>query len=512
MLGNIKALVVVLAIATTLFHLAKPIALQFMSGEDFSRRRLVWFVLTTVCFTAPNFSLYALVATPMFLWANRRDSNPIALYLWMLHVAPPVDVLIPLPGTGGGLLPLDNSRLLAVCVLLPAAMRYRRNQTEPAAARFGAMEVLLLAFGLLQVTLYTPPDFPNHPVIQDTWLNIMRRVLQFFLDTYLLYYTVARTCQTRRRMVDAAASFCLACGVMAAVAMFEHLRNWLLYTDIISHWANDPHAAFYLVRGGSVRAQVSAGHSIALGNILAVGFGFWLYLKSHVRSAKYRIGVTLVLWSGLYATSSRGAWLGAAIVYFAFLAAGPRAASRLVKGAVLAVVVAGLIMASPLGDRILEMLPSTGEPADIYRHRLAERGWALVLAHPFFGDRFPWPEMEDLRQGEGIIDIVNTYLGVALNYGLVGLFCFVSFILLGMKGVYVRAKKLANSDPDLALLGASLIACIVGILVMIDSNSFALGCEKMFYVLAGLTSAYAMVARSGQHGRTAFSASNTLQN
>jgi O-antigen ligase len=151
-----------------------------------------------------------------------------------------------------------------------------------------------------------------------------------------------------------------------------------------------------------------------------------------------------------------------------------------------------------MGDRILEMLPVTGQPADPYRYRLAERGWELVLAHPFFGDQFPWPEMEDLRQGEGIIDLVNTYLGVALNYGLIGLFCFLSFILLGMTTVYARTRELIQSDLDLALFGISLIACIVGTLVMIDSNSFNMGPEKIFYVLAGLTTAYARLARSPQ--------------
>ncbi len=510
--SNIKRLIVVLAIATIIFRLAKPIALRFMNGEDFSRRRLVWLVLTAVCFVSPNFWLYCLVAIPVLLWANRHDSNPIALYLLMLHVIPPVGLIIPLVGDKG-LFTLDNNRLLALFVLLPAAMRYRKNlhsrknQEDAATSRFGAMDVLLLAFGALQVALYTLPD--QYPIVPDTTANFLRRIFLFFLDTYLLYFTVTRTCQSRQKMVDAAATFCLACGIMAATAIFENLRHWLLYTDIISSWGNDPNAAHYLMRGGSVRAQVSAGHSIALGNILTVGFGFWLYVKSHVPSIKARVGVTLLAWGGLYATSSRGAWLGAAVVYFAFLAAGPRAASRLVRGTLLAVAVAGLILMSPIGDRVLEMLPKAGTPADSYRHRLAQRGWELVLEHPFFGNQFPWPEMEDLRQGEGIIDLVNTYLGVALNYGLVGLFCFVSFILLGMKNVYVCTKKLFRSDPDLALFGTSLIACIAGILVMIDSNSFALGCEKLFYLLAGLTTAYASFVKSKQHPPAALSARNT---
>jgi hypothetical protein len=510
MLANLKALIVVLALAATVFHLTKPIALRFMSVEDFSRRRLVWFVLTTACFVLPNLWLYALVAVPMLIWANRHDSNPTSLYIWMLHVVPPVSVIIPLPGTSG-LLPLDNNLLLATCVLLPAAARYRKNREKPAVSQFGTMDVLLIAYGVLQVSLYTLPDLPDHLVIPDTSLNVIRRAILFFLDTYVLYYTVARTCQSRLKLADAAASFCLACGVLAAIALFENLRSWLLYTDIASSWGDDPHAGFYLTRGGSVRAQASAGHSIALGNILAVGFGFWLYLKSHVQSAKQRVGVTLLLWAGLYATTSRGAWLGTATIYFTFLAAGPRAASRIVKGGLLAVVVAGLIAVSPISDRVLALLPETGKPADEYRHRLAERGWQLVMEHPFFGDQFPWPEMEDLRQGEGIIDIVNTYLAVALNYGLTGLFCFVSFILIGMTKVYARTRELVHSDPDLALFGTSLIACITGILLMIDSNSFAL-IENSFYVLAGLTAAYARLAKSEQHRPAVLAPRKTLQN
>ena len=513
MLTSIKALIVVLSIAATIFYLAKPIALRFMSGEDFSRRRLVWFILTAVCFISPNFWLCALVAVPMLVWAGRKDPNPIALYLLMLHVIPPVAVTIPILGNNG-LFPLDNYRLLALCVLLPATIRYRKNPEGSMSGAFGTMDILLLAFGVLQVALYTPPDLPHHFVIPDSPSNALRRAVLFLLDTYLLYFAVSRICQSRQKMVDAAASFCLACAVMAAIAMFERTKGWLLYVDIGSRWGNDPNAAFYLTRGGSVRAQVSAGHALALGYLLAIAFGFWLYLKSHVQTRIHRVGVTLLLWAGLFGSFSRGAWLGALAVYFTFNAAGPRAVSRLVKGTGLALTIAGLVAVSPIGDRILDMLPVMGRTADFsitYRQRLAERGWELVLAHPFFGDQLPWPEMEDLRQGEGIIDMVNTYLGVALNYGFIGLFCFLSFILLGMTKAYARARELSRSDPDLALLGTSLTACIVGTLIMIDGNSFNLGSEKMFYVLAGLTTAYARLSRSPQHRPAVLSAGNLRQ-
>jgi O-antigen ligase len=508
MLYTFKRLIVVLALAAIVFYLAKPIALRYMSGEDFSRRRLVWFLLTTVGFVSPSFWLYVLAAAPIFLWASRKDSNPIALYLLMLHVIPPAGFIIPILGNNG-LFALDNYRLLAICVLLPAALRYRKDRDKAAVREWGVMDVLLLAFGALQVALYTLPDL--QVPTPDSPSNVLRRAVLFFLDTYLLYFTVSRTCRSRRELVDAVATFCLACAVMAAIALFEYVRRWLLYVEILGAWGVPLTSFVWLTRGGELRAQASAGHALSLGYLLAIGFGFWLYLGSHVQRRMRRLGVTLLLWAGLFATVSRGPWLGAVTAYFSFFAAGPRAVSRLAKGTLLAAGAVLLIIVSPLGDRIIDVLPVMGKTPDdniLYRQHLAERGWEIVLAHPFFGDQFPWPKMADLRQGEGIIDIVNTYLGVALNYGLVGLFCFLGFILLGMKKVYARTRQLRDSDPDLASLGTSLIACIVSTLVMIYSASFNLGAQKMFYFLAGLASAYSRLPLSPTHEPAAARALN----
>ena len=281
---------------------------------------------------------------------------------------------------------------------------------------------------------------------------------------------------------------------------------------LTSEAAGEPIPTLRFILQGRFGTRASFGRPLhSLGHLLAVAFGFWLYLRSHVESRIHRIGVTLLLWGGLFGAFSRGGWLGALAVYFTYIAAGPRAASRFVKGTSLAIAVAGLIAVSPIGDQILEMIPTFGKPADIYRHRLAERGWELVFAHPFFGNQFPWPEMEDLRQGEGIIDMVNTYLGVALSYGFIGLFCFLSFILLGMTRAYVRARELSHSDSDLALLGASLIACIVGTLIMIDSNSFILGREKMFLRASGPYDCVSRLTKSPPQRPAVLSASNVLR-
>lgn len=62
----------------------------------------------------------------------------------------------------------------------------------------------------------------------------------------------------------------------------------------------------------------------------------------------------------------------------------------------------------------------------------------MIQRNPLFGsfDFRNTPEMQSMIQGEGIIDIVNTYINLALRVGLVGLTLFVGFfvsILFGLR-------------------------------------------------------------------------------
>jgi hypothetical protein len=127
------------------------------------------------------------------------------------------------------------------------------------------------------------------------------------------------------------------------------------------------------------------------------------------------------------------------------------------------------------------------------------------------GDQFARSKMEDLRQGEGIIDFVNTYMQVTLFYGFVGLSLFVSIILIALSKAYRALKKFAPSDPDLALLGCSLVACMIGTLVMIAASSFIGAYAQMFYVLAGLSAAYANLSLSEQPSQTTLVPAHSTQ-
>jgi O-antigen ligase len=500
--NSIKELIVVLAIGAAIFRLGKPIFLCFGNERDYSRRRNVWFVLTATAFLSPNFWLFTLVAAPLLVWAGRKDKNPIALYLLLLHVIPTIPATIPMPGLNS-LFDLDNYRLLSICILIPAAWRLKKSKDSNRVRGITSMDLLLLTFGALQVALFIPPDLPNHVILHDSFTNILRRAFLFFIDVYIVYYAVSRACSNRQLIVEAQAAFCLACVIMAGIAVFETARHWLMYTDMAFRWSNDVAFALYKERGGSLRAEASSGNPLALGYLLAIAFGFWQYLQSHIESKASRLAVMALLLLGLLATFSRGPLIGAFGIYLVVLAIGVRGVPRLLKRAIFGLLLVMLLSQLPIGERLAQSLPFTAQSGNqeadysiSYRRRLAARSWDLIKEHPFFGDQLALQKLEDLRQGEGIIDTVNTYAEITMFYGFIGIGTFIGLLLVALYRLYGVAKAIAQDDPDFALMGFTLAGCIIGTLLMLATCSFILGYVKLFYVIAGLSAAYGHLGKS----------------
>jgi len=490
----LKELIVVIAISLPIFHFAKRVAPMFSAPKDFVRRRNIWLALTVAAFTLPNFWWFTLFAGPLLIWGSRTDSNPIAFYLSLMLVIPSVPVEIPTI-VFNRLFMLDSYRLLSLCVLVPAARRLWKLQRS--VGRLGKIDMLLLGYGLIQTVFFIRPDLSPHVSMEDSFTNILRRAFLFLLDAYVLYFVASRLCTSRRMIAEAMGAYCLSAALVAVTALFETTRHWLLYSDLTLRWAGEAASPFYTMRAELLRPQASTGGPLQLGYLLAVALGYWLYIRSIVNSRAFSIIVILLFCGALTVTLSRGPWVGAIVTVFTFAALGPRALPRLIKSISVAAIASIAVFISPLGARIMSVIPfiGTGGPSDTvtYRERLLSRSWELILQHPFFGDQFVLSKMTDLRQGQGIIDLVNTYAEVTLYYGVIGLAFFVSPIILAFLNAYTGARRTAHSNPDLSLLGASLAACIIGTLVMLVSCSFIGGYAQMFYILCGLGSSYRLL-------------------
>jgi hypothetical protein len=480
MLTNLKALIVVLAMAAIIFAMARPFCLRFTAVEDFNRRRIVWFLLTSVAFISPSFWLYVLVAIPVMVWSGKRDTSPLALYFLLIFIIPPFVVDIPIVGINR-LFEINQSRLLGFFVLLPTVWQRGRESTSINNKNwFLLADVLLLLYGALQLILFVPYESPT---------NTLRRAFLYLVDTYLVYYTFSRLTNNRRALLESLGALCLSACLYAPMALFESLKGWLLYTEIADRWGII--AEGWLLRGDSLRAQVSLGHSLTLGFSLAIGVGAWMHLKSTEPSRVRRAFVFGLLSVGLFFTYSRAPWLVAALIPILYLGLASKNLVSFVKSMLLLVVIAGGIALTPLGSAIISLLPGVGtqgqETVD-YRQQLAATSWRLIQLHPLLGNPFVLLDMEDLRQGQGIIDLVNAFAAVALFYGLVGLVLYCGVFVTALVGGFnCLLRSRMEGDMEMVSLGATLLACLLMTLLFMGTGGFI----WMQWQLAGLLIGYA---------------------
>jgi O-antigen ligase len=487
--SNFKELIIVLAVGGLIFALGRRTATALMDEGDFKRRRNAWLILSAAAFLSPSFWLFALIAAPTLFWGAKRDTNPLGFYLLLLNVVPSVPVEIPAIGVNE-FFSLDIFRLLAFCVLIPAAFRYRRSADSAQTRHLGKMDVLLLSYGGLLAIFFVAPDLPNHVILHNSVTNVLRTAFLFLIDAYVLYYVASRTCRSPRAITDAMAAFCFSCLVMSSLAVFEAVKHWLLYTDLTRAWGGDPIDLQYVIRAGMLRAESSSGNALVLGYLLAIAFGCWLHLKTRLSKSGLNRLVAPMLWFGLFASFSRGPWIGAIAIYFAHAALHTNGRSRLFKAALTCAFLGLLLSLTPLGSKLLDSLPfhSGGKSAVTldYRQRLVAESLPLIQAHPYLGDQLALTKLQDMRQGQGIIDVVNAYLGIVLFHGLIGLFLFVGFLVSALFLAYRVAKRPAVAGAELTSAATSLAACLIGTAIMLADCSFILGYVPTFYSLCGL--------------------------
>ena len=72
---HIRALFVILALATVVFAFARRPAADLIPLNDFIRRRNLWLGLTVLAFISHSFWLYAALAAIVLTIARRRERN-----------------------------------------------------------------------------------------------------------------------------------------------------------------------------------------------------------------------------------------------------------------------------------------------------------------------------------------------------------------------------------------------------------------------------------------------------
>jgi O-antigen ligase len=492
---HLRALIVILILSTTVFALARRPACAIAGTGNFMRRRNLWFALTLAAFLAHNFWIYTFIAILLLTYANRREANPPALFFFILFALPIATAPIPGMGLINYLFDLSHARILSLFILLPAFFILIRQSNSLSFGRMGP-DIVLAAYILLVIIL---------SLRQNNITDTLRQVFCLFIDVVLPYYVISRSLKDLQAFRDALLSFVVAVMVVALLAVFEAFRHWLLYHSLLAALGLNQ-ASAYLERSGSLRALVTAGNSIALGYLMVVGMGFYLFLQRYIRKKFIRqLGMALLA-AGLIAPLSRGPWVGAVVLLAVFTVTGRNAVPRLVGLAAAATLALSLIAVLPGGERVTNLIPFIGstEQGNIdYRQNLIDNSIIVIARNPWFGsiNYLDAPEMESLRQGQGIIDIVNTYIQVALETGFIGLGLFVSFFALTLLGIYRAMRSIPDRNSEERLLGRALLATLLAILLMIFTVSSITIIPIVYWSVAGLGVAYAQMVRRERRER-----------
>jgi len=491
MAEHFRALLVILVLTITLFIYLKTATTSVTKSTDFSSRRNAWISLTLIAFISHSFWIYSIIAIAIIFIAKARDKNPLALFFILLFAIPPAQSQIPGFGLINYLVELDHIRLLSLTILLPAFFALRQNsETEYFGKLWPDRFLLAYCFVVILVNLR-----------DTTFTDTLRQTFYIAIDVFLPYFVASRGIKNITIMKDSLMAFLIATLLLAIIGAFEFSRGWLLYRGLINAMEFKWSYGGYLGRTGSVRASATTGQAIALGYVMAIGLGIFFYLHRSIENRFKRSMIAILLGIGLLAPLSRGPWVGFAAISLVFIITGKSAVRRLATIGLACIVALPLIAFIPGGEKILNLLPFTGsvESENItYREQLINNSLIVIERNPWFGsiDFLKTPEMQALRQGQGIVDIVNSYIGIALQYGLVGLSLFIFFFASILVGIRKSMKSIESKDADIYHLGRSLISTIIGILVIIFTVSSITVIPVVYWSIAGICVAYIQLTKS----------------
>lgn len=447
----LRALIYVLIISAPALYIAGKVAVPLIGEVEFRLWRNCWIIATFVTFLSRSFFDFAVALAIMSIYIHRNSRQPILLYVILMFVAPCVSVGVGIPGVFNRIIDLDPPRLLAITILMPLAIELWREHDNRELR--GPDVLVIVFFGYISILALRLGDINS----------ILRVVPGYFLDILLPYFVFSRSLRSASEINQVLLAFVVSALPLAAVGFFEIWRSWRIYYVVVQEW-DVVLITIYLFRDGFLRAATTSVESIAFGFLCMTAGGCLLALRTPKSLGIWRYAALGVLVIGLLSSVSRGPWLGFALCVMMLVMTNLRVSAKLLVWTIPAVTALTFLHPSFI-DRFTNLLPFVGSAdrgSETYRSRLFENSMIVIERYPFFGsDTFVRePEMQTMIQGQGIVDVVNTYLQISLHYGLIGLLLFVMFFgMLGIKlGTLFWTSKsdIVSYEGVLALLAAML--------------------------------------------------------
>jgi hypothetical protein len=342
------------------------------------------------------------------------------------------------------------------------------------------------------------------------WLYVL-----FFLFIFLLSYRGTSFTDGMRTALNYLALFFLTAGVVyrargeewiagvvyaviavglltAFISIFESVRGWLLFVQLLdAYGTSESHnISLYKYRGGMLRSLVAQGN-LQTGLILSTSLIALVLARRQLANFYVFYLLFGILAAGLLFTFSRGPVLVGCGIILVFELFRSRSAS-IPRMAVFFGVLYGVLVLTGVVDILQSMFQIKDDFNFNYRVRLFDESVDVILSNFLLGTEHFMAVLagRGLVQGEGIVDIVNTYLQIGLAYGGIALGVYVLLLVSAVARSVsritpaaprmqepVKPKGKAGSNVDVFWL--ALAAAMVNVFIQSSSVS-VLGYNGIF--------------------------------
>lgn len=287
--------------------------------------------------------------------------------------------------------------------------------------------------------------------------NFLRVFVTIALDCALPYYIVSRGVKDHADLQRCLLHLAAAGAVVSLILLYEARGAWPIYNALVDLYGLPDHPSVKS-RGTLLRAGGPFLESTSAAMILVFCFLASWMARPAFRDGRYQAAFLVLLLVGLLPPQSRGAWVGLLTGMVMIDLYMGRLRFTMLRLAVASAGAAVLFAAAQFNAQLAVMLGLSGDSVETvdYRGQLLARGMQEFWQSPLIG--FAYPEMlrrlDDMRQGEGIVDFVNAHLFIALLTGGIGLAIFNGTILFYLGHVW-RARRHLIGGRDIYLRTAA---------------------------------------------------------
>ena len=492
MIYALKLLFPVLVVCALAGMFLRPAFAPLLEPRQYARVWLIIVIATVVAFLGQSTVIYGLGVLVIarfarsYLGGNVRAN--LAAFMLLVVILPPLTWQLGGLGDINYLLALTGPRLLALALLVGPAVQLLGDRRIKRERWVAPLDFAVVGYQLLKIVLAAPGS-PG--------TTVLRSMLESVLDVLLPYFVMSRAIRTESDMRFILSHGMLGLVFQAAVGFTEFFVHRDLYSELQWVYGYKWQLTMNLMRGDHLRVQAATPQPIVFAFEMIFALGLWTYLRGRESKQWPVRWVFILLVCSLLFTFSRGPWIGALTFGGALLAARRLPVKSFVALLATLAVVAVLVKMTGVDTAVIAMLGGVfgSSEADmssiLYRNQLLDTALALLKQSPWLGVPNYAAQMQDLRQGEGIIDLVNSYVAIALDTGVIGLVVYLLPYVLILRRL-LREPGLSRRDPgprgdaSAGWFAATLLAMSIAMLLTIFTTSVFFTMPFMLILLIAL--------------------------